>query len=39
MRGFRIVVAACAKALPPFEVASGAGKMESALVAFGSCVY
>lgn len=43
MRGFRILVvfmvAGCATAPPPFEVVSGAEKMGSAIVAYGSCVY
>ncbi len=44
MRSFRILaasllLAACAAAPPPFEVESGAEKMDSAVVAYGSCVY
>lgn len=44
MRGFwvlvvAVMVEACATAPPPFKVVSGAKKMDSAIVAYGSCVY
>ena len=34
-----LMLVACATAPPPFEVVSGAEKMESAIVGYGSCVY